>query len=179
MLTWQFFLGYWATWTPEKKITLKKRSINGREEMASHNSCNYCLSECCTAQIAGYRVYLLYFFIKRGHGHRTEWIPWLCCVTGHTTQSQNLLCGTSDLERCCIHFSSCIFLWWIYCSINPKEQVSIWCWSSLCQCQELQEELGLVLHLLLRLFMAELMLWLHSPLQAKEGMNLPWGFLFL
>lgn len=43
------------------------------------------------------------------------------CVTGHATQS-HLLRGTSDLERCCVHFSFCIFLWWIYRSINPKEQ---------------------------------------------------------
>lgn len=35
--------------------------------MTSHNSCNYCLSECCTAQVAGYRMYLLYFSMKRGH----------------------------------------------------------------------------------------------------------------
>lgn len=32
----------------------------------------------------------------------------VCCVTGCTTQS-HLLCGTSDLEKCCIHFSFCIF----------------------------------------------------------------------
>lgn len=33
--------------------------------MTSHNSYDYCLSECCTAQVAGYRTYLLHFFIKR------------------------------------------------------------------------------------------------------------------
>lgn len=90
MLTWQFFLRYWATWTPEKKITLKKRSINGREEMASHNSYNYYLSECCIAQIAGYRMYLLVFLIKEhmATGLSGSHDSCVCCVTGHTTQSQ-------------------------------------------------------------------------------------------
>lgn len=35
--------------------------------MTSCNSYNYCLSECLTAQVAGYRTYLLYFSLKRGH----------------------------------------------------------------------------------------------------------------
>lgn len=50
----------------EKKMTLKKRSINGRQEMTSRNSYNCCLSEGLTAHVAGYGTYLLYFSMKRG-----------------------------------------------------------------------------------------------------------------
>lgn len=59
-------LGYVVTWAAEKKITLKKRSVNGRQEMTPRNSYNYCLSECLTAQGAGYRTNLLYFSLQRG-----------------------------------------------------------------------------------------------------------------
>lgn len=178
MLTWQFFFGYWATWTPEKKITLKKRSIYDREEMASHNSYNYCLSECCTAQVAGYRVYLLHFFIKRTTATGLGMNP-ITCVSAVSQDAPHSHISSVEpvtLRDVAFIFLSAYFLWWIYRSINPKEQ------------QHLMLELfvpvpraagGAGAATSLRLFMAELMLWLHSPLQAKEGMDLPWGFLFL
>lgn len=90
--------------------------------MASHNSYNYCLSECCTAQVAGYRMYLLYFFVlKEDTATGLEVGPMTrgFAVSQDVPQS-HLLHGTSDLERCCIHCTFCIFLWWIYHSINPE-----------------------------------------------------------
>lgn len=53
--------------------------------MTSHNSYDYCLSECCTAQVAGYRMYLLHFFIKRTvvTGLRVD--AWHVCLLCHRT----------------------------------------------------------------------------------------------
>lgn len=53
--------------------------------MASHNSYNYCLSECCTAQVAVTGCICCIFSLKGPQLQDLELIPWHVCLLCHRT----------------------------------------------------------------------------------------------